>query len=132
VARFCRDTVKKSALFLPYRSCLFIRSEATSIVFVFCSQNFLLPFSAQKSRVKSLSRLTHLQSTTSALNFSYVQTAILDIDQKLLALWMRWRGTLRANSFGKTNLTHNPFVMTILAAMIFGKPLKDKGICFST
>ena len=58
------------------------KGEGTDSIALNVAIVFLLPFSAQKSLVKSPNSLTHYQSTTSAWRISSTPTAILDIDQK--------------------------------------------------
>jgi hypothetical protein len=55
------------------------KGEATQSIAVVPAVIFLLPFSAQKSHVKSQNRLTNYNPTTSAWHFSFTQTATLDI-----------------------------------------------------
>jgi hypothetical protein len=54
-------------------------SEAIDFIAVATAALFLLPFSAQKTRVKPQIHLNHLSSTTSAWRISYPQPAILVI-----------------------------------------------------
>jgi large-conductance mechanosensitive channel len=53
--------------------------EAIDFIAIAVAVVFLLPYSAQKSHVKSKKHLTHCHTTTSAWHFSYPQPAILDI-----------------------------------------------------
>jgi hypothetical protein len=56
-----------------------LKGEATDFIAFAFARIFLLPFSAQKSRVKFQNHLNHYRPTTSAWHFSFIQSAILDI-----------------------------------------------------
>jgi hypothetical protein len=58
------------------------KGEATDSIAVAVAVVFLLPFSAQKSHVKSKNNLTPTNKRKSSLKFSYTQFAILNIDKK--------------------------------------------------
>jgi hypothetical protein len=57
--------------------------EATESIAFAVAHVFLSSFSAQKSHVKPQNPLTHYPTTTSEWHFSYPQTAILDIEEKM-------------------------------------------------
>jgi hypothetical protein len=61
------------------------RKQTTDPIVFAVAANFLFAFSAQKTHVKSKNQLTRDNPTTSALKFSYAQTAILNIEIKIQA-----------------------------------------------